>query len=284
MEIAGTPWMQSERNGATFYSAQPFGGIVPLHLAIAVSDQMMLAGSDAAAIEATLTRIASPARELEKSAVFRDASKQVPAGESAFNYVDTRLLFERADAALRPLLLMGAAFSPALGKNVDPAKLPPPEAITKHLSPIVMSQRYEKEGYVTESLGPVTFRAGNDRAGRRDRRSCLSICRSDSKAGGLLPASPANSLAIARCNALAVAEPQAHFDCDQGETSRRSCWGRKIGLQLTAKMRKVLRFFRNMLSCAPYGHPKEECFFTPSAGSRYGRTGCGPFPTHLFRV
>src|SRR5204862_8924 len=58
----------------------------------------------------------------------------------------------------RPLLLMGTALSPALGKNVDPAKLPPPEAIAKHLSPIVMSQRYDKEGYVTESLGPVTFR------------------------------------------------------------------------------------------------------------------------------
>jgi hypothetical protein len=159
VEIAGMPWIRSEKNGATFYSAQLSGGIFSIQLALAVSDQMMLAGSDAAAIEAALTRIASPANELEKSAIFRDASRQVPAGESAFNYVDTRLLFERTDASLRPLLLMGAAFSPALGKNVDPAKLPPQEAIAKHLSPIVMSQRYEKEGYVTESLGPVTFRA-----------------------------------------------------------------------------------------------------------------------------
>ena len=28
----------------------------------------------------------------------------------------------------------------------------------KHLSPIVMSQRYDHDGYVTESVGPVTFR------------------------------------------------------------------------------------------------------------------------------
>ena len=53
---------------------------------------------------------------------------------------------------------MGAAVYPALGKDVDLAKLPPSEAIAKHLSPIVMSQRYESDGYVTESVGPVTFR------------------------------------------------------------------------------------------------------------------------------
>jgi hypothetical protein len=53
---------------------------------------------------------------------------------------------------------MGATFYPALGKTVDLTKLPPPEAIAKHLSPIVMSQRYETDGYVTESVGPVTFR------------------------------------------------------------------------------------------------------------------------------
>ncbi len=82
----------------------------------------------------------------------------MPVGDSAFNYVDTRLFYERIDAAVRPLLLMGATLYPALGQSVDLSKLPPPEAIAKHLSPIVMSQRYEENGYVTESAGPVTFR------------------------------------------------------------------------------------------------------------------------------
>jgi hypothetical protein len=119
---------------------------------------MMCAGSDAAAVEAAVATVARPAGELEKSALFRDAANQVPEPDSGFNYVDTRLLFERADAAVRPLLLMSATFYPALGKNIDPAKFPPAEAITKHLSPIVMSERYETDGYVTESVGPVTFR------------------------------------------------------------------------------------------------------------------------------
>jgi hypothetical protein len=95
---------------------------------------------------------------LEKSAKFRDATGQVPPADSAFNYVDTRLFYERADAVARPLLLMGAALFPGLAQTVDFSKWPAPEVITKHLSPIVMSQRYDDDGYVTESVGPVTFR------------------------------------------------------------------------------------------------------------------------------
>ena len=193
VEIAGASWERSEGDGTTFYSAQLFGGIVPLRLAIAVSDQMMFAGSDLAALEAALTRIAPPADGLEKSVVFQDATKKVPAGESAFNYVDTRLLFERAEAAVRPLLLMGAAFSPTLGKNLDPAKLPPPEAVAKHLSPIVMAQRYDGEGYITESIGPVTFRQAA--IGLAAAMGGLFVNLQQAlKAGGLLPPNPPNSM------------------------------------------------------------------------------------------
>jgi hypothetical protein len=158
VEIGGAPWTRSDPNGTTLYSAQPFGGFVPVHPAIAVSDKFMFASSDLAAMEGALGRVTKPTSELEESATFRDAVAQVPAADSAFNYVDTRLLYERLDAAARPLLLMGATFYPALGKTADLSKLPPPDAIAKHLSPIVMSQRYETGGYVTESVGPVTFR------------------------------------------------------------------------------------------------------------------------------
>jgi hypothetical protein len=71
--------------------------------------------------------------------------------------VDTALLYSRLDASLRPMLLMAAAFMPAIGRSVDLAKLPSPEVITKHLSPIVSSQRYDRDGYVAESLGPITL-------------------------------------------------------------------------------------------------------------------------------
>jgi hypothetical protein len=52
---------------------------------------------------------------------------------------------------------MAAAFMPALTSSVDLSKLPSPEIITKHLSPIVSSQRYDRDGYVAESVGSVTL-------------------------------------------------------------------------------------------------------------------------------
>ena len=55
------------------------------------------------------------------------------------------------------MLLMGAAFMPAMNNYIDVSKLPSPEVITKHLSPIVSSQRYERDGYMAESVGPVTL-------------------------------------------------------------------------------------------------------------------------------
>jgi len=191
VEIGGAPWTRSDQNGATFYSAQPFGGFVPVHPAIAVSDKFMFAGSEVAAVEGALGRVTQPASELEKSATFHDAAAQVPAADSAFNYVDTRLLYERADAAARPLFLMGATFYPALGKTVDLSKLPRPEAIAKHLSPIVMSQRYETDGYVTESVGPVTFREAT--IGVAGAVAGLFIYLRDGlKTGGLLQSDPAD--------------------------------------------------------------------------------------------
>jgi hypothetical protein len=81
----------------------------------------------------------------------------VPPPTNAFVYVDTALLYTRLDAALRPMLLMSAAFMPAISDYVDVTKLPQPELVAKHLSPIVSSQRYDGEGYVTESVGPITL-------------------------------------------------------------------------------------------------------------------------------
>ena len=55
------------------------------------------------------------------------------------------------------MLLMSAAFMPAISDYIDVGKLPAAEIVVKHLSPIVSSQRYERDGYVTESVGPVTL-------------------------------------------------------------------------------------------------------------------------------
>src|SRR5437762_13537559 len=55
------------------------------------------------------------------------------------------------------MLLMASAFMPGMTDSVDLTRLPAAEIITKHLSPIVSSQRYDHDGYVAESVGPITL-------------------------------------------------------------------------------------------------------------------------------
>jgi hypothetical protein len=157
--IEGTEWTRDEQNGATVFTVQPFGSQLPLVPTISLSEKAIYLGTESVAVENLRTRLAKPARDLENSARFRDAVALVPKPDCAFDYVDTQQAWERLDAALRPFLAMSATLYPALGNGVDLRKVPPSEVVTKHLSPIVMSQRYEKEGYVTDSAGPVTFRA-----------------------------------------------------------------------------------------------------------------------------
>jgi hypothetical protein len=157
-DLAGGFWRRTEKNGATFYTAQAFAGVVPLTPTLAISDKMFFAGTNPPMVEAAMAKMGRAAGELQKSATFLEAAAQVPAGDTGFYFVDTRLLYERLDAAIRPLLVMSATIYPALGKTIGLANLPPAGAIAKHLSPIVMSQRYQDGGYLSESVGPVSFR------------------------------------------------------------------------------------------------------------------------------
>jgi hypothetical protein len=83
---------RSDKKRRDLYSLRPFGGFVPVCPTIAVSERMMIAGSDTGAVETAPSRVAQPAGELEKSAIFRDAIGQVPPADSAFTCVDTALL------------------------------------------------------------------------------------------------------------------------------------------------------------------------------------------------
>jgi hypothetical protein len=94
---------------------------------------------------------------LSDSSTYKAAERLLPAPTNFFAYVDTALLYSRLDASLRPMLLMAAAFVPGVAGSIDATKLPSPEVITKHLSPIVASQRYDHDGYVAESIGPITL-------------------------------------------------------------------------------------------------------------------------------
>jgi hypothetical protein len=150
-------WTQTEKEGVRYFSKQSAASFVAITPTIAFSDRILVAGLNPVSVEEAMKRSGGRSSELADSQTFKAAAQLLPAPTNFFGYVDAALLYSRLDASLRPMLLMAAAFVPAVAGSIDPTKLPAPEVITKHLSPIVSSQRYEGDGYVAESIGPITL-------------------------------------------------------------------------------------------------------------------------------
>ena len=150
-------WTRAEKDGARYFSMESPATLVAITPTIALSDKLLVAGLNPVSVEEAVKRSGSASSELSDSPAYKNAARLVPAPTNFFAYIDTQLLYSRLDASLRPMLLLAAAFMPAMSSSFDLEKLPSPEVITKHLSPIVSSQRYERDGYVAESVGPITF-------------------------------------------------------------------------------------------------------------------------------
>ena len=154
------PWTKTEKNGVLYFYMQSPAALFAITPTIALSNQLLIVGLDSASVESAISRNTKASGALADSSAYKSAVRAVPAPTDAFIYVDTALLYSRLDAGLRPMLLMSAAFMPAISDYVDVGKLPPPEIVAKHLTPLVSSQRYDGDGYVTESTGPVTLDIG----------------------------------------------------------------------------------------------------------------------------
>src|SRR5437867_9076817 len=118
---------------------------------------MLIAGFNPVSVEEAMKRSGTGSDEFSDSETYKAAARLLPEPTNFFAYLDTALLYSRLDASLRPMLLMAAAFMPAVAGSIDVGKLPSPEVITKHLSPIICSQKYDRDGYVAESIGPITL-------------------------------------------------------------------------------------------------------------------------------
>jgi len=152
-----TAWTHQEKEGVQYYSTRSGGALFSFSPTIGLSNRVLVAGADAGSVEAAMKRSAAGSSALAVSKNFQMAERTVPTAQQAFAYLDPALIYSRIDATVRPMLFMGAAFLPGIAETIDLNKLPPPEVITKHLSPIVMSQSYERDGYMAESIGPVTI-------------------------------------------------------------------------------------------------------------------------------
>jgi hypothetical protein len=150
-------WLRTEKNGVRYFSMQSPATLISMAPAIALSDRMLMAGLDSGSVEEAVKRSQSSTSGLASLQTYKSGARAVPPPTNFFAYIDTALLYNRLDATLRPILLMAAAFAPHVNDSVDLAKIPEAQVITRHLSPIVDSQRYDRDGYVAESVGPITF-------------------------------------------------------------------------------------------------------------------------------
>src|SRR5437764_523926 len=150
-------WTQTEKNGVRYFSMQSPASLIAVTPTIALSNRTLIAGFNPVSVEEAIKRGGSASSELSNSQTYKNAARSVPSPSNFFAYVDTALLYSRLDASLRPMVLLAAAFMPGITDYVNLGKLPAPEVITKHLSPVVSSQRYERDGYVAESVGPLTL-------------------------------------------------------------------------------------------------------------------------------
>jgi hypothetical protein len=150
-------WTPAEKDGVRYFSKQSAASLVAITPTIALSDRILIAGLDLTSVEEAIKRARGSSSDLADSQTYQGAARLLPAPTNFFAYIDAAQLYSRLDASLRPMLLMAAAFVPAVASSIEPTKLPAPEVITKHLSPIVSSQRYDGEGYMVESIGPITL-------------------------------------------------------------------------------------------------------------------------------
>jgi hypothetical protein len=153
----GVIWTQTEKDGVRYFSKQSPANLVAITPTIGLSERILIFGFNPVSVEEAVKRSAGSSSELSDSQSYEAAAQLLPEPTNFFAYVDTALLYSRLDASLRPMLLMAAAFMPAMTGSVDLGKLPSPDVITKHLSPIISSQRYDRDGYVAESVGPITL-------------------------------------------------------------------------------------------------------------------------------
>jgi hypothetical protein len=150
-------WTDTKKDGVRYFSKQSAASLVAITPTIALSNRILIAGFNPVSVEEAMKRSGAASAEFSDSQTYKAAERLLPEPTNFFAYIDTALLYSRLDASLRPMLLMAAAFVPAVAGSIDTTKLPSPEVITKHLSPIVSSQRYDSDGYVAESVGPITL-------------------------------------------------------------------------------------------------------------------------------
>lgn len=149
------PVAPSTLKGASVYAISgiktPF-----LEPSLAVGDKILLISLTAPGLDRALS-VKPGDPTLEGAAAFKSALSAYKESGQAFGYVDSKAIFERIYNLIRPIAIIAGTMSPNVGKVVDVNKLPDTETISRHLSPILYTNRQLSDGMLIESSGPITL-------------------------------------------------------------------------------------------------------------------------------
>lgn len=154
---ADTHWQTLNADGLTYRSlALPSASFVTPTLTL--TDKHLILGLSAPGVHAAVAHEKTAGANFTASESYKTAAATVGKPTLVTSFLDTKPLFERTYTTLKPLAMFGAAFAgPQVNDYVDVSKLPDGEAIAKHLSPIILSEKSDDQGILLESVGPVTF-------------------------------------------------------------------------------------------------------------------------------
>jgi hypothetical protein len=119
-------------------------------------EQRLVIAWDESVFAEIVRRSRAKDRGLEHNDQFKETEGLVTAPSDLFLYIDAKVGFQRFYDASRPMLVFGVALIPSLNRYMDPMALPETGDIAKHLSPIVLSRRRVVNGFIDESVGPLT--------------------------------------------------------------------------------------------------------------------------------
>ena len=149
-------WETSEVDGLTLHSAD-IPNVPSISPTLAVTSKHLLFGLNSPEVQEAAKREKTPAPNFTSSGDYKTASGTVEKPNTVFAYLDTKTFFERLYGTLKPYAMTASFLLPQASDYVDFGKLPEADSIAKHLSPTVVSQTYNPEGCLLESVGSVTF-------------------------------------------------------------------------------------------------------------------------------
>ncbi len=149
-------WESSEAGGLTFHSMD-VPNVPSLSPTLTVTPKHLLFGLNTPEVQEAAAREKTPAPNFAASNAYRTASGQVEKPNTSFAYLDSKTFFERFYGTLKPYAMLGPLLLPQASEYVDLGKLPETDTIARHLSPTVLSQTYNPDGCLLESVGSFTF-------------------------------------------------------------------------------------------------------------------------------